>query len=282
MDIIYKISNSRIYFIIKLMIALIFFGASVFLATLFKTFLQSINVFEFAYGRFAYAIVVVVSLYLGFYAYVKIIEKRTPTEYSIKHIMELYYGIGLGAGLVMLQVLILWILGYYRITSISFTSEIITSMSLMLVIGFMEELLSRGIFFRLLEEGLGSKIAIICSALEVGMTHVSNEGASSLSTLSVMIEFGVMLALFFMVSRRLWLISGFHFAWNFTMGGIFGLTVSGLPVLGLIKSEITGPMFLTGGSFGIEAAAPAVILCSSISIYLVSLLIKKEQVEKTM
>ena len=282
MDIIYKISNSRIYFIIKLITALIFFGASVFLATLFKTFLQSINVFEFAYGRFAYAIVVVVSLYLGFYAYVKIIEKRTPTEYSMKHIMELYYGIGLGAGLVMLQVLILWILGYYRITSISFTSEIITSMSLMLVIGFMEELLSRGIIFRLLEEGLGSKIAIICSASEVGITHVSNEGASSLSTLSVMIEFGVMLALFFMVSRRLWFISGFHFAWNFTMGGIFGLTVSGLPVIGLIKSEITGPMFLTGGSFGIEAAAPAVILCSSISIYLVSLLIKKEQVEKTM
>ncbi len=58
-----------------------------------------------------------------------------------------------------------------------------------------------------------------------------------------------------MLTRRLWLPIGIHFAWNFTQGGIFGSSVSGNQLgEGLLRSTLTGPDWLTGGAFGVEAS----------------------------
>jgi hypothetical protein len=64
-----------------------------------------------------------------------------------------------------------------------------------------------------------------------------------------------------MVTRRLWLAIGIHFAWNFTQGGIFGVAVSGIQANGLLQATLSGPELLSGGAFGAEASIIAVIVC---------------------
>jgi len=59
-----------------------------------------------------------------------------------------------------------------------------------------------------------------------------------------------------------------HFAWNFTLGGIFGVTVSGKETEGLFQSQLQGPELFTGGSFGAEMSIITVILCLIIGIFL--------------
>ena len=67
----------------------------------------------------------------------------------------------------------------------------------------------------------------------------------------------------YMLTRRLWLPIGIHAAWNFTQGWVFSVPVSGTePPLGLLITRRIGPDWLTGGDFGLEASAVAMVLAT--------------------
>ena len=127
--------------------------------------------------------------------------------------------------------------------------------------GFAEEILVRGVIFRITEEGLGTWIALAISSLLFGMAHVANPGATVLSGLAIALEAGVLLAAGFVLTRRLWLPIGLHAGWNFVQGGVFGVAVSGFQFGGILKSGLHGPEILSGGAFGAEASIFAVGFC---------------------
>lgn len=97
-----------------------------------------------------------------------------------------------------------------------------------------EEIVFRGVVFRLLEARLGTTIALVLSAAAFGLLHAGNPGATWGSTLAIACESGVLLGLAYAASRALWLPIGLHFGWNFTEGGVFGAAVSGGQNTGLI------------------------------------------------
>ncbi len=75
------------------------------------------------------------------------------------------------------------------------------------------------------------------------------------------IAIGVLLAVAYLRTRTLWLPFGIHFGWNFALGFVFGLPVSGLNDFSvLVKGSIRGPQWLTGGSYGLENSGAAAIL----------------------
>ena len=119
----------------------------------------------------------------------------------------------------------------------------------------------RGMVFRILEQWLGSWIALAISAGIFGALHLLNPGASLLDACDVMLEGGVLLAGAYMLTRRLWLYIGTHFVWNFTQGPIFSASVSGGTTHGLLQSRLVGPTWLTGGDFGAESSAVALAIC---------------------
>lgn len=85
----------------------------------------------------------------------------------------------------------------------------------------------------------------------------------------IAIEAGVMLGAFYALTGRLWVSIGFHAAWNFTQGYIFGAAVSGgsLGTSLATSSAVKGkPDWLTGGAFGPEASLPALIVCGSLGM----------------
>ncbi|MGH7969800.1 MAG: lysostaphin resistance A-like protein, partial [Limisphaerales bacterium] len=125
-----------------------------------------------------------------------------------------------------------------------------------------EEVVMRGVAYRLFEEGFGTTIAVLLSGALFGLLHVANPGATVESTIAIALEAGVLLAAAYVLTRSLWFPIGLHFGWNFTEGGIFGTSVSGgKSATGLIATHVSGPNYLTGGLFGPEASLPAVLVC---------------------
>jgi membrane protease YdiL (CAAX protease family) len=132
-----------------------------------------------------------------------------------------------------------------------------------------EELLFRGVVHRVLEERTGSIVAIAVSSLIFGLTHLLNGNATLWGTLAIAVEGGALLAIAYTVTRSLWLPTGLHFAWNFTESGVFGTAVSGADSEpGLLRTVLSGPDMLTGGTFGPEASLFALLCCLVPAVWL--------------
>lgn len=137
-----------------------------------------------------------------------------------------------------------------------------------LIVGWQEELLSRGYHFQSLESGTNLVWAVLISSSVFGFLHIFNPGASWISTAGIVLA-GLFLALPFILTRQLWLSIGLHIGWNFFEGVVFGFPVSGLDTFRLIRHTVSGPVLWTGGAFGPEAGLlviPALLLGSVLVI----------------
>ena len=126
--------------------------------------------------------------------------------------------------------------------------------------GLIEEMAMRGIFFRVLQESVGSWLALLASGLVFGAMHMINDNISVLAIANIALA-GVFFAAAFLLTGRLWLCAALHAGWNFFQDGVFSLAVSGHEVkAGLLVTELSGPDWLTGGAFGIEGSAVDLVL----------------------
>ncbi len=209
-----------------------------------------------------------VLMYLAYCLYTRLIERRKTLEMTLKGSpAEFGIGLAIGAGLMITIVALLAVTGCYRIDEYSFDLSLLVAAFLRLGFGaFMEELVFRLIIFKLTEEALGSWVALVVQAVVFGALHAGNPNATLFSSVAIMVEAGVLLAAAFMVTRRVWLIFGLHLAWNFVQSTVFGLSVSGTASHGIIAPIVSGPEWLTGGAFGVEASWPAIGLCLAVGL----------------
>jgi membrane protease YdiL (CAAX protease family) len=135
----------------------------------------------------------------------------------------------------------------------------------LLAVGAMkEEVAFRGYpFQRLLEAGgprWGPVLGIAVLSLLFGGVHWWNPDRTPFSTANTVL-IGVVFAVAYLRTRALWLPFGIHFGWNFMLGVVFGLPVSGIEEFSVIvKGHAAGPLWLTGGAYGIEASAVATVV----------------------
>jgi membrane protease YdiL (CAAX protease family) len=149
---------------------------------------------------------------------------------------------------------------------------------LFLAVAIFEEVAMRGIVFRLLEEGVGTWLAILLSALFFGFGHRGNPGATWVSSMAIAIEAGGLLAALYVATRSLWLPIGLHWAWNLFEGPVWGSLVSGNELGVLAKATFPGPAWLTGGAFGPEAGLPAMMLGAAVGVGFIVLAIRRERI----
>lgn len=199
---------------------------------------------------------------LLYIAYVRVVERRPVAELAPSGAAgELLRGFALGAALFAATMAILYLAGVATITRGDGWGALAAGLGLAVAAALVEETLMRAIFFRLVEDSLGSVIALVSSAALFGFLHAFNPGATLISTIAIALEAGVLLAASYMVTRRLWMAIGLHTAWNFTEGGVFGASVSGTDAHGLLSSHFSGRPILSGGAFGPEASVVAVVVC---------------------
>lgn len=217
------------------------------------------------------------AVYIGL---VRLIERRPVTELALPGMgRELGVGLLIGAGLYTACILILMIMGIYKIEGLNPVSYMLPAIALPLSSGIFEELLFRGVLFRIVEEGLGSWISLAVSSLVFGLVHLMNPSATLMGAIFISVEAGILLAAAYMLTRRLWMSMGFHMAWNYTQSGVFSGIVSGSDTdPGLIKPVIDGPTLLTGGTFGVESSVIAFLLCTATGVILLIMAVRGDHI----
>ena len=210
-----------------------------------------------------------VLVWFGYRFYVRRIEKRQPTELATPGMArELGTGLLLGAGLVALTFAVLAALGAYQFGGVNALSMmLLIPLAELVLVGMAEEMVFRGVIFGVTERSLGSKPAIVISALVFSLAHLPNEGVSVLA-IAVIAAYGVMQAALYMKTRRLWACIGTHIAWNYCVSQVFSSTVSGHAATdGLLRGELVGNAMLTGGVFGVEGSLIALLLIAAAAAF---------------
>jgi uncharacterized protein len=192
-----------------------------------------------------------------------------------KAITDIWKGFGLGFLLIALSVTAIAVFGSLEVTA---TLNAVTARRAAIVVvlllsgAMLEEVMFRGYPFQRLVESIGAWGAILLLSVLFGAVHLSNPNAGGVLSWGFFntITVGVLLALAYLRTGALWVPFGFHFAWNFALGVVFGLPVSGLSVFSVIvRSHATGSKLLTGGNYGIEASLTgAVVIVLGIVIVL--------------
>lgn len=202
------------------------------------------------------------SVLLTYIAYVRWIEKRALVEFSRNGALrEIGAGCAIGAGAVAAVVGGLYAAGAWHPAGLNpWSLAIAAPIAEMMFVGVFEEVLFRAILFRILDQWLGSRVALLLSALLFGLAHLPGEGVTMLAIANTVVA-GVMFTAAYMLTRRLWLCIGIHAAWNYTLGSIFSIAVSGnRSSAGLINGTLTGPDWLTGGAYGLEASVGTLLV----------------------
>lgn len=226
-----------------------------------------------------FTLLAVPAAFLAYWGYVRSVESRKPNEISvIGSPKEFGLGVLMGTGLFSVTIGIIGALGYYHITGMNRWGVLIDSLTLSVMSGFLEELITRGIIFRIMEEWLGTWIALALSAALFGAMHLGNPNATLTSAVAIALEAGLLLGACYVLTRRLWLAIGLHMAWNFTQGGIFGVSVSGTGANGILRSTLSGPDILSGGAFGAEASVVAVVVCVTGFVFIILKARRKGQI----
>jgi uncharacterized protein len=257
--------------LVRIVIALLITGVPFALVT------TALNLYVNSRSVKRLAALLLAAIVLGAYAsYVRLIEKRAVSELSGQHALrEVTSGVLLGAALLSLTIGVLAALGVYRVTGSNGWMTALIAVPAAVVAAVLEEVVMRGIVFRLVEQSLGSWIALGISAVIFGALHLLNHGATLLNACAIIFEAGILLAAAYMLTRRLWFCIGIHFGWNFTQGGIFSVAVSGGATRGLLQGKLLGPEWLTGGAFGVEGSAVAVTICATVALVLIVLSLRK-------
>ena len=120
------------------------------------------------------------------------------------------------------------------------------------IVGWQEELLSRGYHLQTLASGMNLVWGVLISSAVFGLLHLGNPNATWVSAAGIFFA-GLFLALGYVRTGRLWLSIGLHIGWNFFEGIVFGFPVSGLTTFPLMHITVSGPTVWTGGAFGPEA-----------------------------
>ena len=119
--------------------------------------------------------------------------------------------------------------------------------------GFNEELMCRSILMNYFAAYNGVKSAIITNSLIFAILHLGNDGFGVLPFINIFLM-GVIFSLLFYIADDIFLPAAVHTFWNFAQANIYGINVSGITQsnISLLKTQLTGNPFLTGGAFGVE------------------------------
>jgi membrane protease YdiL (CAAX protease family) len=183
-------------------------------------------------------------------------ERRHPAELAWSG-AGAAFGRGLLIGVAMCAAVVvnLALLGFYRVEGQGSVAGAVALLGFMAAAAVYEELLFRGVLFRIIEEFTGTWIVLVLTGVLFGATHLFNPNATPWGAAAIAIAAGFMLAACYAATRNLWVPIGLHFGWNFALGGIFSAQVSGNDTpQGLLNAAISGPDLLTGGEFGPESS----------------------------
>lgn len=182
-------------------------------------------------------------------------------------VREFAAGLGIGTGVILGSALLLALAGgvRFRLGPGAGVWPLLSGALFYLLPAVNEELAYRGYSFQRVTRRLGGPAALAILSVLFALAHRANPNLSgsvaSLSLVNIGLA-GVLLGLAQLRTGSLALPMGIHLAWNWTQGPLLGFGVSGLAERGLLAPALSrGPLWLTGGAFGLEGS----ILCTAMA-----------------
>jgi len=267
--------------ITKIILALLTFLAVVIIGQQIAVKLLDLTALDKDYRNLLKGLFVSASCVLSYILFFKKYDKRTVTEFEAKGLAKnLIIGASIGFILQSLTILVIYLNGSYSVININPVSFILIPFALMFTVAIIEEILVRGIIFRIMEEKLGSYVSLTISSVLFGVLHLANPHSTLISSICITTA-GFLMGAAFIYSRNLWMPIALHFAWNFTQSGIFGAITSGNEkTKSLLEAKIQGPEFITGGAFGPEGSIQAIAFCAIGTIIILILSRKQNKIIK--
>lgn len=154
--------------------------------------------------------------------------------------------------------------GYRRIVYF-----ILQTLAYLLAVVF-EEALFRGYIFQEFGRWQGQTRALLFNGFVFGGLHwLLNRNKTFWGAIGTGLAGGV-LYLSYIKTNTLWMPIGIHFGWNYVIGLVFGMPISGDISPGrLLIARLKGMEYMTGGIFGPEASLPGIIAYMLIGIIIV-------------
>lgn len=148
---------------------------------------------------------------------------------------------------------------------------LIFSAILFVLAALAEEALFRGYPLQTMTRANLAWLAIFLTSVPFAAVHLRNPNVAAGFTFINTALAGVWLAVAYLRTRNLWFPLGIHWAWNWALGSLFGLPVSGITDLAphpLLHGTDLGPAWLTGGSYGIEGGLACTITLVASTIFI--------------
>ena len=241
----------------------------IFLLIIVYSFLQGI-LFEYVFKNIVgYNIISVLCSYIFsaviLLLFVKYFEKTTFEYFgfSKENYLE---AIKVGTGLAIFSVVgIVAILLMSDNISLTLSKDLKIGIIIMLVIlvimqGFLEEIVFRGYLMTRLAAKKGKWIAILLSSIFYIVFRMSNPSASKLDLINIFL-ISIVMSLLYWYFDNILVIAIFHAFWNCISGVVFGFNLSGIKLSDSIFTveAISDKQVLIGGSYGIEGSIIATV-----------------------
>jgi len=139
--------------------------------------------------------------------------------------------------------------------------SLLASVLLLVPAALAEEAMFRGYPLQTLSRAKLAWVGVLLTSVPFGAVHLWNPNVVPGVTFANTVLAGVWLAVAYLRTRSLWLPLGVHWSWNWALGWLFGLPISGIDLIShpLLKGNDQGPAWVTGGSYGIEGGVAGTI-----------------------
>jgi len=133
-------------------------------------------------------------------------------------------------------------------------SALIIAAAAMILNTVTQEVLERGYVFQTIQAQSNGTWAVSVTAIIFVLYHAAGFQESWLPALNVFLA-GILFGIAYYLSGTLWLPIAMHFAWNFLLGPVLGLSVSGQDLANSWHIfTLQRPTLFVGGEFGVEGS----------------------------
>jgi membrane protease YdiL (CAAX protease family) len=168
---------------------------------------------------------------------------------------DMLLGIGIGIAWLGVSVLIPWLAGWaFLQPSIRISWEVLLFAGIAMLFNVItQQLILCGYVFQCIRAKSNVIVATVISALIFMLLHIGAFHGTWLPAINVFCA-GCLFCFAYRFAGNLWFPITIHFVWNFLLGTVFGLVVSGQRHFsgGWQIFNLDGPTLFTGGAFGLE------------------------------
>jgi hypothetical protein len=198
---------------------------------------------------------------------------ETPLAPDRKSARGFLRGAAAGASLVAVVALILAAAGAFELARKSCSVQplfrfLAGTGAFVALAALFEELVFRGYGLFALRDLAGRWVAVPVTGFLFAAGHQANPGFGPLAIVNLGLV-GIVLAAWVLVERDVWVAVGAHAGWNATIVIGAAIPVSGVAIPAPCHAGIlSGPEWLTGGAFGVEAGLPTALAWLGFGVWL--------------